>query len=303
MAEDNEFLEDDLGFEDEEDLVDDEALEDDPDSDDDSDEGQTSDSGDEDPAGDNALEGETEQIDIDGSTYDVPASLKPVINSGLEIEALRDEVDQERQQIEEDREAQFRNMDALIQLRMIDARIKQYEDVDWNAYYAEDIAAATAGNIEYQQLKRHQDQLADGIRENEEKYSAQSEEKYNETLQKTAAAIKASIPDWGREKSMALTEYAVKEYGFTRRELGKITDPRLIRLFNDAEKASKAKSMTRAARSKASLKHAKAAKSIPNKVRGASRGASASLTGEKARKISTSDWISARNKQLNNRNR
>ncbi|MES9942640.1 MAG: hypothetical protein ABW121_19015 [Candidatus Thiodiazotropha sp. 6PLUC7] len=296
--EEDEGLENDIDLYDDEDLEDLEDLEDPEDPEDPEDMEDLEDP--EDPD-DNEDPEDTEQIEYDGATYSVPSAITPIVTAGLEAEAARNELDHERQQIEEYREGILRNLDAFMHLKMADAEIKEFENVDWDAFYTNDVAGATNANIRLQKLKRSRDELYDQINENETRYAAEAEEKRHGDMQKTAATIKASIPDWGPEKSMELTAFAVKEYGYTRKELGKQTDPRFIRMVNDLEKASKAKKMIKSAKKRGRKKQSKNPTRIPNKVRGGNSGKQMPLTGPKAKKMGTPEWIKARNEQVKRR--
>lgn len=124
---------------------------------------------------------------------------------------------------------------ALAQIQMIDARIKEFESLDWQKLRAEDPANYAAYAADFQTLKLNRQQA-----EMQARGVAQEVE---QAQQKTLLAKRAEmfqalpkvIPGWSDQVGQQITEFAVSR-GISFETLAKATDANLIAALHDAMK-------------------------------------------------------------------
>ena len=203
------------------------------------------DTGDADNPEGEADEAEPDTVDLerDGKTYKVPAALKDdflrqadYTRKTQELSAKAKELDTARERVTQAGEAEI---NARAKSVAIDAALKQYEAVDWDAVQRQDAGFAFEHWRKFQQLQA-------GKVEADNEYSSAVQARAVETQQEAAkrleqgnAEIARSIPDWGPKKAEELMSFGEKALNFSREYMESVTDPNFVKVMNLAFLASK----------------------------------------------------------------
>ena len=188
-----------------------------------------------------ATEEPTEEVEIDGKKYAIPAALKDKFlmqqdytRKTQEVAELRKAAEHERAAIRQALEADEQAAELKSDLRTIDKSLKQFENVDWGRFAAEAPAQAQAAMMQYQQLQMQRQQLADGLTKHEQT-SRQAREQANQAaLAQAHAELLQAMPDFNRDLAVKIMNSTVSAYGYTPEEMATITDPRQVRILRDA---------------------------------------------------------------------
>jgi len=188
-----------------------------------------------------AAEEPTEEVEIDGKKYAIPAALKDKFlmqqdytRKTQEVAELRKAAEHERAAIRQAVEADEQASELKSDLRAVDKSLKQFENVDWGRFAAEAPAQAQAAMMQYQQLQMHRQQLADGLTKHEQT-SRQAREQANQAaLAQAHAELLQAMPDFNRDLAIKIMDSTVSAYGYTPDEMATITDPRQVRILRDA---------------------------------------------------------------------
>lgn len=231
-------------------------------------------------------EEDTVEIELDGKTYTVPASLKDSFLMQGDYTRKTQELAEERKALAEVKarvqQAGEAEVNAKASVIAIQSALQQYQDVDWDALEAQDPMAA---NRHFRQMM----QLQNALGEAENQYKSAVEARTFETQQEAAkrieqgtAVLQRDIPGWGPELATQLMSFGEK-MGLARDYMESVDDPALVKLMHMAFLASKA---TKPAATKVEVKPAA-------KVKGGKQP----VTGLDDR-LSAEEWTRRREEQL-----
>jgi hypothetical protein len=201
------------------------------------------------PIEDQAEPEEEEEIDLDDLKLKLPKSEAEKVKAALLRQAdytrKTQELAEHRKAFEAEQasyqQASQQEQSARANLTLIDNQIAQYSKVNWNAFHDSDPFEAQKQFAQFQLLKDARTQTVtylghlDQERQSKQK-SAEAEtlRALTKLLDEGTPELKKEIPDWSRDKAAKLTDATMRNYGFTRDDLGLIDDPRLYRVMNDA---------------------------------------------------------------------
>lgn len=210
----------------------------------------------------------------DGKEYDIPVGLKDQFlmqaDYTRKTQALADqskENDALKAAYESVKDAEEGFDDLKINIAQVDKSLKEYENVDWNAFARQDPAGAQAHMMQAQQMQMQRHRLGAELQGKEQ--SAQ-EARYQVNQIATAKAqreLLQAIPDFSQEMAKNIRKSTVDGYGFTDDEVNQISDPRQIQVLRDAMQWRKSQAAAKkAAKPKAAGKPTKTVKSSGQKV-------------------------------------
>ena len=183
-------------------------------------------------------EDETTEIVKDGKAYKVPAALKDEIlmhadytRKTQEVAELRKTVEATLQQVQQVTQLE---QHAAIAIGTIDAQIADFNTIDWDAWEDTDPIAAQRAWRQFGQLKESRGAALNQYQHAQQQRSLVQQQETARLVEQGQRELAASIPEWGPEKATALLTHANKAYGFAPEELNGITDPRMIKVLNDA---------------------------------------------------------------------
>lgn len=183
-------------------------------------------------------EEETTEIIKDGKAYKVPAALKDEIlmhadytRKTQEVAELRKTVEATLQQVQQVTQLE---QQAAIAIGTIDAQIADFNTIDWDAWEDTDPIAAQRAWRQFGQLKESRGAALNQYQQAQQQRTFVQQQETAKLIEQGQRELAASIPEWGPEKATALLTHANKAYGFAPEELNGITDPRMIKVLNDA---------------------------------------------------------------------
>ncbi len=198
------------------------------------------------------------EIEINGTTYQVPAELKDGYMQQADytqktqaIGESKRQLEAERAALEQSRQLSDEEMNARVSLASINQRIEQYENVDWNAWQDTDPVSAQKAWIEFQQLERSKTQYDTQISESQARRSEMAQQETAKRLHQTLEFAQKNIKGWSKEVDAKVTQFAVETLGFTQDTLKGAYNPQVYQTLYLAMLGHK------------SLSNQSAAKSVP----------------------------------------
>lgn len=181
---------------------------------------------------------ELTEVVKDGKAYKVPAALKDEFlmhadytRKTQEVAELRRSVEATLQQVQEVTQLE---QQAAIAIGTIDAQIAEFNTIDWDAWEESDPLAAQRAWRQFGQLKDSRTAAITSYQQAQQQRTLVQQQETAKLIEQGQRELAASIPEWGPEKAAALLTHATKTYGFAPEELNGITDPRMIKVLNDA---------------------------------------------------------------------
>lgn len=185
-------------------------------------------------------EDDSEEVEYDGEVYAMPKKIKEALLRQQDYTKKTQEVAEQRKAVEERAETLARQerlmaagFEKAVELKGIDARLAQFEQVDWAQLVDNDPAQATKLNIAFQQLQRERQAKVNDLQKFSQDQAALNAHQRQQALAQGAAQVKRMIPGWSAEIAKAISDNT-KSYGFTDRELDQLTDPRFVVALHDA---------------------------------------------------------------------
>ena len=183
-------------------------------------------------------EEETTEIVKDGKAYKVPAALKDEILMHADYTRKTQEVAEERRQVQatlaQVQQVTEYQLSAAVELRNIDEKLADAETINWDVWDETDPIAANNARWALTQLQQRKGQVTTGLQQAQQQSTFVQQQETAKLIEQGQRELAASIPEWGPEKATALLTHANKAYGFAPEELNGITDPRMIKVLNDA---------------------------------------------------------------------
>lgn len=132
-------------------------------------------------------------------------------------------------QIEQASKAGEEEMNARAAMISIDTDLKSYENVDWDAWEAQDLFAAQAGFRKFQQLQAARGQVAGYLGERQKARTEQTQQDTAKRLQETRQYAETQIKGWTPELDSKITDFATKELGYDWDTLKGAYNPKVYR--------------------------------------------------------------------------
>ena len=166
-------------------------------------------------------EEDLEEFDWEGKKIKGPKGLKDGVlrqadytRKTQEIAETRRQLEERAQHIEQQTKAGEEEMNARAALISIDSDLKSYENVDWDAWEAQDLFAAQAGFRKFQQLQQARGQVANVLGERQKARTETAQQETAKRLQETRQFAETKIKGWSPDVDAKITEFATKELGF-----------------------------------------------------------------------------------------
>lgn len=183
---------------------------------------------------------ELAEVEYEGKTYKVPPELEKALLRQADYSRRMNEVSanekaytQRLESIEGMEQAAELRAKHLAEVAQIDAHLKQYEGIDWNAAKAQNPAEAALAAVELMTLQQRKEQA---LREAESASSKFREEQGKldaEKRSELAKALDKDLPGWRGELGVKLTQYAESK-GIPPQKLSQITDASVLVALNKA---------------------------------------------------------------------
>ena len=254
--------------------------------------------GEDNPEEETEPEDDTEEVEYEGKQYRIPKEIKDALLRQSDYTRKTQELAEHRNQVSATLEritaVSQEETQAMAQVAMVAAQIKQYEDIDWDAWDQTDPNAANKARWEITQLQQQQAAAVS-------QYHKAGEAKHSIAQQETAKRLEEAdrfafthIPGWNRETASATLAFGRTAYGLTNDDLaGAIADkPEVLMLLHDAMEGRRLREKTATAKKIEAKQAIKPAASI--------KGSAPAIRGLDD-KLSAEEWIKRRNAQSQNR--
>lgn len=184
------------------------------------------------------------EVERDGKTYRIPKAAEPLLMFQQDYTRKTQDLAEQRRQFEaarqeamamqETREALFQEEAQLVNVRQGLAR---FQNVNWQAFAAQDPAGYTQAHAEYTNLKEYHDRLSAHVEGRKAELSQKSEQETAIALERAMSHLNNPKPEIGWDgkfdasKRTTLTNFGL-ELGFTNEELANTTHPLMIQTLN-----------------------------------------------------------------------
>lgn len=185
---------------------------------------------------------EDEEVEYEGKTYKVPKELKGALMKNADYTQKTQEVAEQRKSVEERVELLNQRESLMsatfgkaVELRDIQNKLSQYEQIDWQNLVDADPVQATKLNLAYQQLQREAQQKYGELQQAQSQAQNLSEQTRQKFLAEEQTKLKARLPNFDMKVAEKIKSVG-KEYGLTDNELNSVVDSRYVHILHDAMK-------------------------------------------------------------------
>jgi len=186
------------------------------------------------------VEEEFDEVEYEGKKYALPKELKAALLRHTDYTAKTTELAEQRRsieaQIQQERQAiesQQRNIQAMSQLMNVENTLKQYANVDWQAFSDQDPVAAQKAWFQYQEVQQAKSNLVNQVSQHEQQRQIQEQHYYAKQLEEGQKALEREIKGWSPETAKNLREYG-KTLGYKDEELSSVIDARAVKTLHKA---------------------------------------------------------------------
>lgn len=185
---------------------------------------------------------DAEEVEFEGKAYKVPKELKDALLRQADytqktqaVAEQRKAVEERAQLLEQRERVMGMAFDKAVELREVQNRLAQFEQIDWQSLAQNDPAQATQLNIAYQQLQREAQKKYGELQQVQTASQQLTETQRQQMLADAEKDLKARLPSFNAEVA-AQIKVAAREYGITDQELNAVMDPRYVHVLHDAMK-------------------------------------------------------------------
>lgn len=215
-----------------------------------------------------AEEGDDEEVEFEGKAYKVPKEIKEALLRQADYTQKTQAVAEQRRTLEEKAQLlQQRDhlmstaFEKAVELREVQNRLSQFEQIDWQSLADSDPAQATKLNLAYQQLQREAQQKYSELTQAQAQQQQLNAQQLQQTLAEAQKELRTRLPNFTPEVAEKI-KVTAREYGLTDQELASVIDPRHVHILHDAMKWR----ALQAQKPQALKKVAEAPKAIPPKA-------------------------------------
>lgn len=185
---------------------------------------------------------DAEEVEFEGKAYKVPKELKDALLRQADytqktqaVAEQRKAVEERAQLLEQRERVMGMAFDKAVELREVQNRLAQFDQIDWQSLAQNDPAQATQLNIAYQQLQREAQKKYGELQQVQTASQQLTENQRQQMLADAEKDLKARLPSFNAEVA-AQIKVAAREYGITDQELNAVMDPRYVHVLHDAMK-------------------------------------------------------------------
>lgn len=234
-----------------------------------------------------------EEIEHEGQKYRIPKALKPALMMQADYTQKTQQLAEQRKTFEVQQAQQQQtiqqNIDDIATIRAIENRLTYLNQIDLRALSENDPLQTQQFLIEQQQLNSQRQNVINSI-QNRNQQQAQAQQQHQaQLLEQGNAVLAKELPGWGKELATKIMTFAKTDLGYSEQELQQITDPRIVKTLHAAMVGQQVLS-----------KQKPAAKQVADAKPVKTVGKSSTATKDPSR-MSTDEWMKARNAQLNKR--
>lgn len=246
-----------------------------------------------------AQDDDSEEVEHDGQKFRIPKALKPALMMHADYTRKTQEVAELRKSLEAQR-AQGAQIDQDLvrhqaQIVSIDERLAEFgrlTEGDWAQIEASDPVRAQQLWRQFSQLKDTRQQALGQLQHKVHERSLEQQRTVAKQIEEGQAVLARDIKEWSPELAGRLSDFAVRDFGFTPDEIGTITDPRMIKVLHRAHQAEQL------LKKQAATQKAVTAEAVRPTPKVAGQTAPAKGLDDR---LSTDEWMRRRQEQLRRR--
>lgn len=185
---------------------------------------------------------ELAEVEIGGKTYKVPPEVEKAVlrqadysRKMNEVGAKEKEYTQRLEVVQGLEEAAEKRAEALAEVRALDARIKQYEGVDWAKAREENPAEAAVAAVELLTLQNQRKEAAQNAANVQREFTVGKNKLMETARNEMDAALRKDLKGWGDEMGQRITRYAL-DNKVQLQTLQTLTDPAVVIALEKARK-------------------------------------------------------------------
>lgn len=188
-----------------------------------------------------AVDDDTE-VEFEGKAYKVPKELKEALMRQADYTKKTQEVAEQRKAVEEranvlqqQERALSQSFEKRVELKGIQDRLTQFEQIDWQGLADSDPVQATKLNIAYQQLQRQAQNVYGELQQTQQASEQLTQHQRQQMLVEAQKDLQTRLPNFTAETAEKIKK-AAREYGIGDQELNSIADARYVHVLHDAMK-------------------------------------------------------------------
>jgi hypothetical protein len=183
---------------------------------------------------------DSEEFDWNGKKVKGPKGLKDGVlmhadytRKTQETSALRKELDDRSQRLDQQFQASEEYLDARADLRVVAKELERFKEYDWTQYQQhrlnDPLSADEAWNYA-QHLRNQKGQLEASIQQHEGRRTAEAQQSVAKRMQETHEHVKANLKGWTPETDKQVIDFAMSK-GISQDELRNTMDPRIYEMI------------------------------------------------------------------------
>lgn len=183
---------------------------------------------------------DSEEFDWNGKKVRGPKGLKDGVlmhadytRKTQETSALRKELDERAQRLDQQFTASEEYLDARADLRVVSKELDRFKEYDWSAYQthrlSDPLEADAAWNYA-QHLRDQKGQLEASIQQHEGRRTADAQQAIAKRMQETHEHVKANLKGWTPDTDKQVIDFALSK-GISQDELRNTMDPRIYEMI------------------------------------------------------------------------
>lgn len=183
---------------------------------------------------------DSEEFDWNGKKVKGPKGLKDGVlmhadytRKTQETSALRKELDERSQRLDQQFQASEEYLDARADLRVVTKELERFKEYDWTQYQQhrlnDPLSADEAWNYA-QHLRNQKGQLEASIQQHEGRRTADAQQSVAKRMQETHEHVKANLKGWTPETDKQVIDFAMSK-GISQDELRNTMDPRIYEMI------------------------------------------------------------------------
>jgi len=235
-------------------------------------------------------------VEYDGQEYEVPPQLKDALlrqsdytQKTQSLAEQRKSVEAQAAALQQQTELQQQTIEDVAAVKAIDQQIEQYNALNWDELYNQDVGQASALDRQKRELESQRQNTINRLNENQAKTLANQRAEHARIVEEGQKVLKKEIDNWTPELAQTIAAYGVSQ-GLNEQAVASITDPVHVKLIDKARRYDELVAKQKAATPKAE----------PPKSAVKVKGKRASATKDPD-KMSIEDWTKMRNKQVEKR--
>jgi len=169
--------------------------------------------------GDEEGDADLDDLEFGFDKFRVPKKLKEGVeklraaftHSTQEVAQEKRALEAYQQRLVQQAQVSDAELNARAALVNVEARLKQFEQVDWDAWDDTDPVGASKGWREYQTLDKQRSQYVGAIQQTENLRTQAAQQDFAKRVEETEAFARKSIPNWTPEVDKTVLDFARKQ--------------------------------------------------------------------------------------------